>query len=151
MSLISLIIFITESHRISFISISDHDLLTPPWPGHVKAFIWPKTRAVAFKIWTIALTIWTWTWELVQGDGEDARDTVQEAYEDTVTEDDTDAKANFLQACSDGDKDRMKQIIARRVDVNTAEEGSGNTGGNLNIAFNSLNKSWPFCGIFWTI
>ena len=40
----------------------------------------------------------------------------------------TDAEEEFLRACSNGDKDLMKRFIARKVDVNTAEERSGNTG-----------------------
>ena len=61
---------------------------------------------------------------------EDAEDTVQEAYEYAMAEDDAGAGTNFLQACRNGDKDRMKQILERKVDINTAEEESGNTGDN---------------------
>ena len=73
-------------------------------------------------------------WERVEPWIEDAEGAVEGAYVDAISDGETDNDANFLQACRNGDKDRMKQILAR-VDVNVIEEGSGNTGKQINIIF----------------
>ena len=99
--------------------------------GHIKDFIWSiwwKTRDLILRTWISAVALWTWIWDKLQRHTEDVENRVQEADEETIPDGSTDAEEEFLRACSNGDKDLMKRFIARKVDVNTAEERSGNTG-----------------------
>ena len=125
------------SKRRIYINVHVKLIFTFVLPGKASSYIKSRTKTLTLIIKDTILTIGSWIWDVLHPHIEEVEDAVQGAYVDSVIEDDPNREVNFLQACSNGDKHCMRQILVR-VDVNFTEEGSGNTGDNSNALNYSL-------------